>query len=371
MYQLHPLPVPQAILGNNSGKVYVLPKFSHIAVEESQRTYVLMNHRDVAACTELSPCRICKRNLPINENGKFRTCEAELLLSPSLSTFRICDVQITYKDQLDWKLLGTLGGWLYSLQEPITATIVCLHQSSNQTELRGIGIVQLAPGCDLRIKGRMLPGTINQKGQTEIIYTPPVHLNLSVLSSTVQELQGYTPVRKSMPDQTKEITPEDRAFEASDKSLEYLEQQLYELSLARRAGNNQTKLIHGSYLGLGIISTGLLVYLIYTRTLKRIIACHPRLSPRMRTDQYVNSNTSSTTGKQQAGAVTMKDNQTTSSILVSAHEELQEIKSRDSLTPASTSAIDLTRVNTSPVTPKEKHSATGVIQLPLQRLQPA
>ena len=92
VYQLHPLPVSQAILGNNSGKLYVLPKFSHIAVEESQRTYVLINHRDVSACTELSSCSICKRNLPINENGKFRNCEAELLLSSSLSTFRICDV---------------------------------------------------------------------------------------------------------------------------------------------------------------------------------------------------------------------------------------------------------------------------------------
>ena len=87
VYQLHPLPVPQAILGNNSGKAYILPKFSHIAVEESQRTYVLMNHQDVAACTELPAHKICKENLPVNENGKFRTCEAELLLNPSLSTF--------------------------------------------------------------------------------------------------------------------------------------------------------------------------------------------------------------------------------------------------------------------------------------------
>ena len=369
VYQLHPLPVPQAILGNNSGKVYVLPKFSHIAVEESQRTYVLMNHQDVAACTELSSCRICKRNLPINENGKFRTCEAELLLSPSLSTFRICDVQITYKDQLDWKLLSTLGGWLYSLQEPIIATIVCLHQNSNQTELRGTGIVQLAPGCDLRIKGRMLPGTINQKGRTEIIYTPPLHLNLSELSSAVQELQGYTPVGKSMPDQTKEITTEDRAFEASDKSLEYLEQQLYELSLARRAGNNQTKLIHGSYLGLGIISTGLLIYLIYTRILKKFIACHPRLSPRMKADQDVNFSTIK--GKQQNIPTTAENNQTISPSLASVDEKLQRRDSGNSTTQTSKASTDLISAAMPSVTPREKSSMTAVVQLPPQKLQPA
>ena len=110
MYQLYPLPVPQTILGNNSGKAYILPQFSHIALEESQRTYVLMNHRDVAACTELPAYKISKGNLPVNENGKFRTCEAELLLNPSLSTFQICNVQVTYEDQFDWSLIESLGG---------------------------------------------------------------------------------------------------------------------------------------------------------------------------------------------------------------------------------------------------------------------
>ena len=128
---------------------------------------------------------------------------------------------------------------------------------------------------------------------------------------------------------------------------------------------------HGSYLGLGFISTGLLVYLIYPKIQNRIIACSQRPSPGMRTDQYVNSSTGSTTGKQQAGAVTTKDNRTTSSILVSANDKPQETESRDTPTQASMSVIDLTRVNTPPVTPKEKPSATGVVQLPLQRIQPA
>ena len=62
-YRIHPLPVLQTILGNNSVKTYILPKFSHIAIEESQRTYFLMNHRDVAACTELTGYKICEGNL--------------------------------------------------------------------------------------------------------------------------------------------------------------------------------------------------------------------------------------------------------------------------------------------------------------------
>ena len=72
-YRLHAIPVPQAILGNNSEKAYIHPRFSHIVFEESQRPYVLKNHQDVAACTKPPTYKICKGNLPINENVEPRT----------------------------------------------------------------------------------------------------------------------------------------------------------------------------------------------------------------------------------------------------------------------------------------------------------
>ena len=162
VYRIHPLPVPQATLGNNSRKAYILRKFSHIAVEESQRNYVLMNHRDVAACTELPAYKNCKGNLPINENGKFRTCKTELLLNPSLSAFQICNVQMTCENQFDWNLIESIGGWLYSLQQPTIAITTCPNQANNQITLIGTSIIQLTPRCNLRIKERSLPGTTNQ-----------------------------------------------------------------------------------------------------------------------------------------------------------------------------------------------------------------
>ena len=50
---------------------------------------------DQGLCMELPAYNICKGNLPVNEHGKFKTCEAELLLNSSLFTFQIGDVQIT------------------------------------------------------------------------------------------------------------------------------------------------------------------------------------------------------------------------------------------------------------------------------------
>ena len=197
-----------------------------------------MIHRDVAACTELPAYKICKGNLPVNENGKFRTCEAELLLNPSLSTFRIRNIQVTYENQFDCGLIESLGGWLYSLQKPTIAITTCPNQANNQITLKGTGIIQLAPECDLRIKERTLPDTTNRKGETEMIYAPLLHLNISALTPALQKFQAYIPTRKSMSAQTKETTPGHKVFETNNKSLEHLEQQLYDFSLARRAGNS-------------------------------------------------------------------------------------------------------------------------------------
>ena len=94
-----------------------------------------------------------------------------------------------------WSLIESLGRRLYSLQGPTIAITTCLNQANNQITLKVTGIIQLAPGCDLRIKERTQPGTTNRKGETEMIYTPLLHLNISALSPALQEFQGYIPAR--------------------------------------------------------------------------------------------------------------------------------------------------------------------------------
>ena len=55
-----------------------------------------------------------------------------------------------------------------------------------------------------------------------------------------------------MLDQRKGMAPEDRIFETNDRSLMQLERQLYDFSLAQRAGSSQIKMIHGSHLVLAL-----------------------------------------------------------------------------------------------------------------------
>ena len=231
---------------------------------------------------------------------------------------------------------------MYSLQEPNIATTTC----PNQLTLKGTGIIQLAPGCDLRIKERTLPGTTNRKAETELIYAPLLHLNISALFSALQEFQGYIPTRKSMSAQTKETTPGDKVFKTNEKSLERLEQQLYDFSLTRRAGNSQIRMIHGSYLGLGLISIALLIYILFPRISKLRINCNQRHSTGTRAVQCVNFST------------------------INFKEEQEPTPARNSLLQTTTEKGTSTRAVTPAAQPRERPTTDSVIQLLSQTLQP-
>ena len=86
--------------------------------------------------------------------------------------------------------------------------------------LGGTGIIQLVSGCGLKIKERILSGTINHKGAPEIIYAPLLHLKISQLVPAPQEFQEYLPIGKSMSDQMTETTSEDKVFENNERSFE-------------------------------------------------------------------------------------------------------------------------------------------------------
>ena len=79
LYQLHMVPVTQSILKNGSGRVYIQPKFSHMAMELSQLTYLQMNQQEVDQCEKLRNSYFCPGNLPVYEVSTFKTCESVLL----------------------------------------------------------------------------------------------------------------------------------------------------------------------------------------------------------------------------------------------------------------------------------------------------
>ena len=174
-----------------------------------------------------------------------------------------------------------------------------------------------------------------------------LHLNISALLPALQEFQGYIPTRNSMTAHTKETTPGDKVFKTNDKSLEHLEEQLYDFSLARQVGNSQIRMINGSYLRLGLISIGLLIYILLPRISKLMINCNQRRSPETRADQCVEFST------------------------INIKEEQEPTPARNSLPQTTTETSTSTRTVTPAAPPRERPATASVIQLPSQTLQPA
>ena len=101
LYKIHPLLVNQPALKKRSGRAYILSDYSHIAMEESERTYMLMKQKDIESCTKLY-YYLCQTHLPVFETAKHESCEKKLLIRPSMATLKECNIQVSYQDQPKW-----------------------------------------------------------------------------------------------------------------------------------------------------------------------------------------------------------------------------------------------------------------------------
>ena len=136
----------------------------------------------MAQCKKVREFFMCSDNSHVYEASTYASCESSLLNNPTVESFRLCEVQVSYKKRPYFKLLKTLSVWMYSILMITTARVTCPSRKSLTMQLRGVGIVQMAPGCYLRTSGLSLPSS-GSKGQTSVVTDElHLHLNLSELS---------------------------------------------------------------------------------------------------------------------------------------------------------------------------------------------
>ena len=153
LYRLHSVPVVQSILKNGSGRAYVLSEFSHLAMADWQRTYLLMKEREMDQCKELRGLYMFSENLSARETSIYASCESSLLNNPTAESFRLCEVQVSYRKRPFLYLIETIGVCIYSFLTRTAAEITCPGRRTAKIQLNGVGIVQIAPGCYLRTSG--------------------------------------------------------------------------------------------------------------------------------------------------------------------------------------------------------------------------
>ena len=112
----------------------------------------------------------------------YASCESSLLNNPTVESFRLCEVQVSYRKRPFFKLLETPGGWIYSFLTKTAAEITCPARRTSKIQLKGVGIVQIAPGCYLRTSRLSLPSPGSRAQTSVVTYEPHLHLNLSELS---------------------------------------------------------------------------------------------------------------------------------------------------------------------------------------------
>ena len=143
-----------------------------------------------------------------------------------------------------------------------------------------------------------------------------------------------------------------------EETLDHLEQQLNEISHHKYANKTQDMLIHGSYLGIGIILSGTLLYFCHAKILAGlatfgICACRKRSTRQIPDAENV---TTINEGHQQ-------QNEATLSMSNSAHNVVPVTTPRANPNQTPTSMSDSARNQTATAPPR--------IQLPIQSLHPA
>ena len=100
------------------------------------------------------------------------------------------------------------------------------------------------------------------RAQTSVVtYELHLHLNLSELSPALLQHKQLMASPGPQQEPSEGAPVEDSQYKNNDKTLSELEDQLNEISSQEQGRAKQAVLTHGSYVGLGLISIGLLTYL--------------------------------------------------------------------------------------------------------------
>ena len=103
-----------------------------------------------ALCRDLQNYIMCPGLFPIYETATYPRCELQLLLDPTLTYFKLCNIQVSYEQHPYWQAIRSLNGWLYSTTKDIGVEIKCFTKQTINIKINGLGLIRIPLGCELR-----------------------------------------------------------------------------------------------------------------------------------------------------------------------------------------------------------------------------
>ena len=333
--------------------------FHYIAMEESRRTYILMNQEEMNQCKDLGRFYLCPGKSPIYEASTREACESALPNDPTAEAFRLCEVQVSYKKDPYFQPIKSLGGWIYSLLTGTTAEVICPSRTVTKLQVTGIGILQIATGCSLRTSEMTLPSPSLQRQVSVAIYEPYLHLNLTELSPALLRNSQLTALPATEVRLPENISNKRGKYKKAEETLDQLENHLNEISSQEQARVKQTILTHDSYLGIGHLVVGLAIYVCRTKLLAMTTGKRYCLQRKGRSGV-----TQATQHLAELGI-----NQEVNPEQDEAEKEKQEATYTED-TPATRTRSTRILTSANPVSPGNVLMSTPSVRLPLQHLQP-
>lgn len=90
LYRMHIWPVPQE---KDAGSAYISPATPYIVISEDRRTYFQADGNYISSCMRQDIRYMCTIEAPLHEISLAKKCEIEMLIRPSNSVYRRCDVR--------------------------------------------------------------------------------------------------------------------------------------------------------------------------------------------------------------------------------------------------------------------------------------
>lgn len=180
LYKIHGLPIPQ----DNGITAKIEPKYKFIAISNDKEVYTLMKDEHLSTCKGNHNNKICKHETPMFRKTH-RHCEFTMLTRPSINAIKSCPLTILQDNNETWIHLSSIDGWLYSTDENTKLSINCGNNKYENLHIKGIGIVQLKPGCQAETNQLVLTNLPTLGQSIEYLYAPKIHLDLQSIDNKI------------------------------------------------------------------------------------------------------------------------------------------------------------------------------------------
>ncbi|CAB0031388.1 unnamed protein product [Trichogramma brassicae] len=183
VHKLHSVPIPQHEQDNTTigGRTYKKPSHPYLLLSEDHKQYIKYDQLEMDKCTKGYHLLICPITTTIRESYLSSECEITLLLNPTQNALKQCNLMFNLEPSTQWYYLSHNSSWLYSIMNQETLEIMCPNEQDTSIKLKGVGILNITPGCQARTREFILQVEEIRKSSRTYIYNPELHLNVTQL----------------------------------------------------------------------------------------------------------------------------------------------------------------------------------------------